>query len=357
MSGSDGHDRESEPETAVEAEADVRTAAEATQTWREASTAEQAVSSSLLAAWDLGLPALDRLRGAETVVFIGAGSSYYLAQTMAWAWPEIVGRRAVAAPLSELLLRPRGALGPTVGSRAFVVISRSGTTSEAVAAARWARSTGATTIGVTCRANSPLVGVVDEALVSLAGDETAIVMTRSFTSMLAGLLGVAVAISGDDALRRELDALAALFADQEVDLSPAWRLAARPWSRVVVLGGGARLGIAREACLKIIETSQLDASAYEPLEFRHGPISVCEPGVLVVGLLGDAAAHEEQRVLDECAALGATIWAPAPGPALHPLLRLPLLMPPLQALALGIAVRRGRDPDRPRHLTQVVVLS
>jgi glucosamine--fructose-6-phosphate aminotransferase (isomerizing) len=125
---------------------------------------------------------------------------------------------------------------------------------------------------------------------------------------------------------------------------------------VVVLGGGARLGIAREACLKIIETSQLDASAYEPLEFRHGPISVCEPGTLVVGLLGDSAAEDERRVVEECAALGATIWMPDPGAELHPLIRLPLLMPPLQALAVGIAVRRGRDPDRPRHLAQVVVL-
>jgi glutamine---fructose-6-phosphate transaminase (isomerizing) len=344
-------------EAPVDATAEVRSAAEATQTWREAVTAGSAVAAALVAAQELDAAALDRLRTADTVIFIGAGSSYYLAQTMAWAWQEIVGRHAVAAPLSELLLRARSALGPIIGSRAFVVISRSGTTSEAVAAARWARSTGAATMGVTCRATSPLLEVVDEALVCSAGDESAIVMTRSFTSMLAGLLGVAVAAAGDDDLRRGLDAQAALFADQEEELAPAWRLAARPWSRVVVLGGGARMGIAREACLKIIETSQLDATAYEPLEFRHGPISVCEPGVLVVGLLGDAAAGDERRVLAECADLGATIWAPAPGLALQPLLRLPLLMLPLQALALGIAIRRGRDPDRPRHLTQVVVLS
>ena len=334
----------------------IRAAAEATQTWREAATAGQAVSAALSAAGHLDQRTLDGLRVAETVVFSGAGSSYYLAQAMAWAWRELVGRRAVAVPLSELLLRPRFALGPTDAACAFVIISRSGTTSEAVAAAHWARSTGAATLGVTCRAASPLAQALDEALVSPDGDEAAIVMTRSFTSMLAGLLGVAVALSGDAAVQRDLGTLPALFDAQDGELTSAWRLATQSWSRVVVLGGGARLGIAREACLKIIETSQLDASAYEPLEFRHGPISMCEPGVLVIGLLGDSAAEDERRVLEECAALGATIWAPDPGTSLHPLLRLPLLMPPLQALALGIAVRRGRDPDRPRHLTQVVLL-
>ena len=92
------------------------------------------------------------LLGADQVVYAGAGSSYYLAQAAAWAHREMLGRAAVAAPLSELLLRPAGVIsaGPTA-TRPIVVISRSGSTSEAVAAATWGVGAGHPVIGVTCR--------------------------------------------------------------------------------------------------------------------------------------------------------------------------------------------------------------
>ena len=139
----------------------------------------------------------------------------------------------------------------------------------------------------------------------------------------------------------------------------------------MILGGGPAIGIAAEWGLKLTETSQVPTSAYEPLEFRHGPISVCEPGVLVVGLVGGAGVGDEAAVVGEAAALGATTWLIARdedeargtagdvsliGGGLHPAARLPLLLHPAHALALGIALARGRDPDAPRHLGQVVIL-
>ena len=130
-------------------------------------------------------------------------------------------------------------------------------------------------------------------------------------------------------------------------------------SRVVVLGGGAAFGLANEAVLKLTETSQVPAAAFHPLEFRHGPISVCEPGVLVVGILGGSAEAAERRVIEESAALGASTWMlgpDGPGGDLDEIARLPLVLHVLQALALGVAVRRGRDPESPRHLGQVVVI-
>ena len=137
---------------------------------------------------------------------------------------------------------------------------------------------------------------------------------------------------------------------------------AAEWSRIVVLGGGGAFAIASEAGLKLTETGRAPTDVYQPLEFRHGPMSVIEPGVLVVGLLTDDAAAEEAKVVREAVALGATAWVLGPGDAvpigvgLHPLARLPLLLPPLQSLALSVAIARGCDPDVPRHLDQVVLL-
>jgi glucosamine--fructose-6-phosphate aminotransferase (isomerizing) len=274
--------------------------------------------------------------------------------------------------VSEILLRPDGILvGGHPASEPVVVISRSGSTSEAVAVAGRARELGHPTIAVTCRSGSPLAGATDVTLVSPAGDEEAIVMTRSFASMLALLIGVVAGAARDDGLAADLARAAGCWSDASAAAEVGRRFGATGWSRVVILGGGAAFGIAMEWGLKLTETSQVATSAYEPLEFRHGPISVCEPGVLVVGLIGGAGAAEELRVVAEAARFGAETWVlardgeearDAPGTVsligggLRPAARLPLLVHPAHALALTLAITRGRDPDAPRHLGQVVII-
>jgi glucosamine--fructose-6-phosphate aminotransferase (isomerizing) len=325
------------------------TAFEDLLTWRESSTSGDAIGAALGAADGAPAAALDLLTRAGRIVITGAGSSYYLAQAAAATARTALHRPVLAAPLSELILRPDGVLADasTIGSAAgrdpVVIISRSGSTSEAVDVAERMRRAGHPTIAVTCRADSPLARTADVALVSPEGDEAAIVMTRSFASMLALLLRLIASVAGDDGLAADLGQL----------------------------GGGPAFGIAAEWGLKLTETSQVPTNAYEPLEFRHGPISVCEPGMLVVGLVGGPGAADEVAVVREAAALGATTWLLARdadetsgaggevsriGGGLHPAARLPLLLHPAHALALGLALTRGCDPDAPRHLGQVVIL-
>ena len=285
--------------------------------------------------------------------------------------------KRIAAPLSELILRPEGVLvgssgaGRAASHEPVVIISRSGSTSEAVSVAERMRATGHPTVAVTCRADSPLAVLADVTLVSPAGDEAAIVMTRSFASMLALLLRVVAIAGSDDRLAADLASLPDRWDEATAGARVGRRLGAIDWSRIVILGGGPALGIAAEWGLKLTETSQVPTSAYEPLEFRHGPISVCEPGVLVVGLVGGVGAGEEVAVVEEAARLGAKTWLIARdeneargaigevsliGGGLHPSARLPLLLHPAHALALNLALTRGCDPDAPRYLGQVVIL-
>jgi glucosamine--fructose-6-phosphate aminotransferase (isomerizing) len=342
-------------------------------TWRESLESGEAIAAAVTAA-NAAAPSIHLgLASAERIIVTGAGSSYYLAQTVAAAGRAIIGRPVFAAPLSELILRPEGVLSGRFHSprEPVVIISRSGSTSEAVTVAARMRAAGHLTVAVTCRPTSPLAAAADIALVSPLGDESAIVMTRSFASMLALLLVVVARIGGGSALLGDLETLADHWSEATKAAATGRRLGATDWSRVVVLGGGPAFGIASEWCLKLTETSQVPAIAYEPLEFRHGPISVCEPGMLVVGLVGGAGAAEEIAVLRESASLGAETWLIAQsadeigiatsevsliGGGLHPVARLPLLIHPAHALALTLALTRGRDPDAPRHLGQVVIL-
>jgi glucosamine--fructose-6-phosphate aminotransferase (isomerizing) len=353
------------------------TAFEDLLTWRESSTSGAAIAAAVEAATRAPSAVGECLAAADRIVITGAGSSYYLAQVVAAEARAVLRRPVIAAPLSELILRPEGVLlagrgeGRTAAGEPIVIISRSGSTSEAVTVADRMRSTGQPTIVVTCRADSPLAALADVALVSPAGDETAIVMTRSFASMLALLLGVVAIVGRDDRLAADLGRVSDRWDEAVAAARVGRRLGATDWSRIVILGGGPAFGIAAEWGLKLTETSQVPTSAYEPLEFRHGPISVCEPGMLVVGLVAGAGASEEVAVLEEAASLGASIWLIARdadesrgatgevshiGGGLHPSARLPLLVHPGHALALALALTRGCDPDAPRHLDQVVIL-
>jgi glucosamine--fructose-6-phosphate aminotransferase (isomerizing) len=346
-------------------------------TWRESSTSGAAIEAAIAAADGAPAAARDLLATAERIVVTGAGSSYYLALAAAATARASMHRPVFAAPLSELILRPDGVLVAAAGARTaarrepVVIISRSGSTSEAVEVAARMRDAGHPTIAVTCRGDSPLARTADVALVSPAGDEAAIVMTRSFASMLALLLRLIASVAGDDLLTADLGEIPRRWGEATAAAAVGRRLGAIDWSRVVILGGGPAFGIAAEWGLKLTETSQVPTSAYEPLEFRHGPISVCEPGTLVVGLIGGSGAADEAAVLGEAARLGATTWLLARdadeagatagevsrvGGGLHPAARLPLLVHPAHALALSLALTRGCDPDAPRHLGQVVIL-
>ena len=347
-------------------------------TWRESSTSGEAIAATLNTAGGISAEAEDVLASAERIVITGAGSSYYLAQAVAAAARAEMGLSVIAAPLSELILRPEGVLIATgAGREPVVIISRSGSTSEAVSVAERMRAARHPTIAVTCRGRSPLADLADITLVSPAGDEEAIVMTRSFASMLALLLGVVARVARDEQLSADLRRLPRRWSQARAAAERGRELGATNWSKIVVLGGGPAHGIALEWALKLTETSQVATNAFEPLEFRHGPISVCEPGVLVVGLIGGPGAEEEVAVLEQAARLGAATWLIARhrdeaggttggvgrigdvsliGGGLHPSARLPLLLHPGHALALSLALTRGRDPDAPRHLGQVVIL-
>ena len=341
--------------------------------WQESSTTGAAIEAALEAArgTDAAAAAGRILAGAGRVVVTGAGSSYYLAQAVAAVARETTRRPHVAAPLSELLLRPEGVLlAGAPGSQPVVVISRSGSTSEAVRVVDEMRRRGHPTIAVTCRAVSPMARLADVSLVSPAGDEAAIVMTRSFASMLALLLRVVADVASDPELAADLDALPTRWPEARAAADVGRRLGSVDWSRIVILGGGNAQPIAVEWGLKLTETTQVPITVCEPLEFRHGPISVCEPGMLVVALVGGPGVADELRVVGEAAALGASTWViaqeapdgPPPtevsliGPGIRSAARLPLLVHPAHALAFSLAATRGLDADRPRHLGQVVIL-
>src|SRR5579859_5350108 len=126
-------------------------------------------------------------------LFVGCGSSFYIAQTAAASWTAITGLRARAIPASDVLLFPDLILS---GARPCqpVLISRSGRTSEVLKAAEYLESKkNVRTLAITCVAGQPLEEIATATLHLLPADEKSMVMTRSFSSMLLGLQSLAAA--------------------------------------------------------------------------------------------------------------------------------------------------------------------
>jgi glucosamine--fructose-6-phosphate aminotransferase (isomerizing) len=139
--------------------------------------------------------------------------------------------------------------------------------------------------------------------------------------------------------------------------------------RIFVLGSGVRYGIACETALKFQEMSLTNIHAYNPLEFRHGPMSMADEQTLVIGLVGGHGSDEEIAVLREAQAYGARVVAVAEqrSPLMEGLdgmltfesglpenARTALYLPPLQLMAYERAMAKGLNPDAPRNVTKFV---
>ncbi len=308
-------------------------------------------------------------------LFIGCGSSYYVALAAAASWTSLTGRRAQAVPASELLLFPRLILrGLTACQPVF--ISRSGRTSEILKAAEYLeRKENIRTLAISCVTHPQLEEICTATLHLLPADEKSTVMTRSFTSMLIGLQYLAAALGDNAGFIEALRGLARLTQSVLEPLPSRIQefVQANDFADYVFLGQGPLYGVACECMLKVKEMSCSYAQGFHTLEFRHGPKAIVSPETLVTFLLSESGYEEERKVLEEVKALGGTTLVvantvdDAARRAADFLVDLHLEVPedarsaaytlPGQLLGLLTGLKKGYDPDRPRNLSRVVILS
>jgi glutamine---fructose-6-phosphate transaminase (isomerizing) len=288
------------------------------------------------------------------IVVIGCGTSYYLAQTIAVSFVSH-GLEAIAVPGGEWNLRPESYV-PAHKRVQVLALSRSGETTETLAAAGRSLSRGERVIGLTCEPGSSLTRACTACVSIPTHPEEGIVMTTSASLMLlVGLVlgGSRLTITGVNRSQSMLES-ARSGLDGLI----------RARSHFVYLGGGALYGIAQEGALKLMEMSLSYSQAYHPLEYRHGPISLVDQSTLAVMLYQPQTLQEETVLVNELRAKGASVIGVGgpgdlsleltePDPALRGLMALPTL----QWLGERVAQSKGLNTREPRHLTKVVMLS
>lgn len=281
--------------------------------------------------WSRAVDEADRHAAAlpapgERVGVIGCGTSLYIARAYSFLREDLGHGVTDAWPASEARL--------SRGYDRVLAITRSGTTTEVLAVLDSYRDGGGTApvTVITATGDAP-VRSRGQSITLRDFDEVSVVQTRFATSTLAMLR----AHLGQD-LRPVIEQARAVLAEPEGELAELSKAA-----QVTFVGMGMGAALAAEAALKLRESTQSWAESYHATEYRHGPISIAEPG-RVVWALGPLVRDFERDV----AATGAHLEHRDIDPMAE-MLR-------VHRVCLLRSAELGMDPDRPRHLERAVIL-
>ncbi|MHB9853532.1 SIS domain-containing protein [Streptomyces krungchingensis] len=257
---------------------------------------------------------------------------------------------------------------PDLSDVLVITVSQSGGSPDLVASTRAAREAGAITLAVTNNPDSPLAAVSEYHIDIMAGPEKALPATKTYTASLLALYLFAEGLrGGDGAAAQVLPELAAgLLARQDEvrALASRYRFA----GRMVITSRGYGYPTAKEAALKLMETSYIPALSYSGADLLHGPLAMVDNISPVIAVVTDGRGGEAlQPVLDRLRGRGADLVVvgpraqveqasagfvlPTEGVAEEVQPMLEIL--PLQLLAYEVTIARGQDPDAPRALAKV----
>jgi glucosamine--fructose-6-phosphate aminotransferase (isomerizing) len=321
--------------------------------------------------------ALDATRGVHIVA---CGTSFH-AGLVARYWIEQLCRRPCTVEIaSEYRYRspvvPEGTL--------FVTISQSGETADTLAALRAAKQLGYVSTLTICNVpESSMVRESELVMMTNAGPEIGVASTKAFTTQLAALALLTIALARRNGLEdRQEKALVAQLADlpglieEVLALDPSIEALAEHFvdkHHALFLGRGVQNPIAMEGALKLKEISYIHAEAYAAGELKHGPLALVDEDMPVVTVAPDDELLEKLKSnLQEVRARGGELYVFADPrvqfgdrvgihtmrmPALIQDFQAPILYTiPLQLLAYHVAVLKGTDVDQPRNLAKSVTV-
>lgn len=345
-----------------------------------AQTLEERVAGGKLLEAAFGPLATEVFRRVEAVQIVACGTSYHAGAVAKYHIEQVARIPCWVEIASEYRYR-----NPVVPKNTLLVtISQSGETADTLAALRMAKQSGyLSTLAICNVPESSLVRESELVLLTRAGPEIGVASTKAFTTQLAalGMLVVALAkFTGPDVERErglvqrlieipalvektlQLDAvikdLSARFADKH---------------HALFLGRGAMYPIAMEGALKLKEISYIHAEAYAAGELKHGPLALVDADMPVIAVAPNNELLEKVKSnLQEVRARGGELYVFAdPESGIESSEGVTVItMPrhvsnfqaaavysiPLQLLAYHCAIRRGTDVDQPRNLAKSVTV-
>ncbi len=345
-----------------------------------AQTLAERIANGRLLAQAFGPAAMEVLARTEAVHIVACGTSYHAGVVAGYFIEQLCRLPCRVEIASEFRYRD-----PVVPPNTlFVSISQSGETADTLAALWLARDEGfLSTLAICNVPESSLVRESELVMLTRAGPEIGVASTKAFTTQLAALGMLVVALGrgrGMDAERerrivQRLLELPAML-EQTLALDPQVReLAAKIADRhhALFLGRGALFPIAMEGALKLKEISYIHAEAYAAGELKHGPLALVDADMPVIAVAPNNDLLEKVKSnLQEVRARGGMLYVFAdPESGIEPsdgvqVITMPrhvsyfqapaVYTVPLQLLAYHAAVLKGTDVDQPRNLAKSVTV-
>jgi len=345
-----------------------------------ADTLQERVANGRLLEAAFGPAATEVFRRTRAVHIVACGTSYHAGSVARYLIEQLAGIPCSVEIASEYRYRSPVVPADTL----FVTISQSGETADTLAALRLAKKAGYLSSLAICNVpESSLVRESELVMLTRAGPEIGVASTKAFTTQLAalGLLVVALAKSHGATAEQERTLVNRLvelpgMIEKTLALDPVIReLAARfvPKHHALFLGRGTMYPIAMEGSLKLKEISYIHAEAYAAGELKHGPLALVDADMPVVAVAPNTDLLEKLKsnLMEVRARGGELIVFADPESGIQPsegvtvitmpkhvsYLQAPLVYTiPLQLLSYHVATARGTDVDKPRNLAKSVTV-
>lgn len=214
----------------------------------------------------------------DKIVLVASGSSYHCARFGAEVFGIISEIEARAIYSSEFLLKK---IVPHDKNVLYIFITQSGETTDTLSALNKAKQLGMRTMCITNKENSTAWLTADYRVNCYAGEEKSIASTKAMTAQMLCLYLLALKYAQIKKLdvkehMTQLKKLPSII-EETLELQDKIKPLARFLSKykdIIVAADGPSYALAKEACLKIKETSYINVMSHILGEFMHGHLAV-----------------------------------------------------------------------------------
>lgn len=315
---------------------------------------------------------IDIPNGIDRIILIASGSSYNCARYTAELFGQIANIEARAIYSSEFLLEKTIANSENI---LYIFITQSGETTDTNSALVKAKEFGVKTLCITNKENSTIWNASQYHIACHAGEEYSIAATKSLTSQLLCATLLVLRFAQNKGLNvtdliRDLndipDVIEKAYSQQKKIKSIAKYIS--KYKNIIITADGGSYALAKEASLKIKETSYINTSSYILGEFMHGHVAVLNNNKsALVYVLNDELTYNAAKNLNSikqsynppiCIIGNRTNQIKSTYnlniECIKPIIKTFGILVLIQLLALETALKLKRNVDKPHGLNKVV---
>lgn len=323
---------------------------------------------------------LQRIVNADRIIIVACGTSWHAGLVGEYLFEDLARLPVEVEYASEFRYR-----NPIINEKDIVIaISQSGETADTLAAIELAKSKGATILGICNVVGSSIPRVTHAGSYTHAGPEIGVASTKAFTTQVAVLTLMALAVAHKKGTIEESrfhqiitemeiipDKIARVLENSNKTIETI-AAAYKDATNFLYLGRGYNFPVALEGALKLKEISYIHAEGYPAAEMKHGPIALIDEEMPVVVLATNQSAYDKiiSNIQEVKARKGKVIAIVSEGdttirdmadyvieiPSTEEALTPLLSSVPLQLLSYHIALMRGCNVDQPRNLAKSVTV-